>query len=252
MNSAGESILVVDGGPKDGESMPLTEPTVTLGRALDNDVVVPDKGVSRRHAALVWADAGYCVKDLSSTNGTFLNGVRLDKTDHLLKDSDSIRLGEGTFSYVFHSPTAETIQLRLEPATEVKVPVADQIESSEQHQNGAQDDEATRPTHDGDVYEGTVRLNVRSDGNVGLMVGFVQRLGDSEDCRLLRLLGDATDGVEAWVKLWEPTPLREWLADLEGVNEVSPTRDRDLSPDGQDNPLTVRLKASDSELESEE
>ena len=252
MKNSGESILVVEGGPEDGESMPLTEPTVTLGRALDSDVVVPDKGVSRRHAALVWTEVGYSVKDLSSTNGTFLNGVRIDETEHLLKDSDSIRLGEGSFSYVFHSPTAETVQLRLEPATVSGVPVTDRVESSEQHHNGAQGDEPPEPAHDRDVYEGTVRLKVKSDGNVGLMVGFVQRLGDSHDCRLLRLLGDAKGGVEAWVKLREPTSLREWLADLEGVNDVSPTRGRDLSPDGKDTPLTVRLKAEDSEPEFEE
>ena len=106
-------MLVVEGGPNDRDEIPLSKPTTTLGRQAGNDVVVAEPGVSRQHAEIVEAGAGYYLRDLKSTNGTFVNSKRVADDDYLLRDGDSIRLGASTSHYVFRSPSANTLQITL-------------------------------------------------------------------------------------------------------------------------------------------
>ena len=49
--------------------------------------------VSRRHALVMDTPAGFVLRDLNSTNGTFLNGGKLDATERPLKHGDRIRTG---------------------------------------------------------------------------------------------------------------------------------------------------------------
>lgn len=73
--------------------VPLEKGRVTLGRVSSNDVALPwDKKASRLHAVLEHLVAGWCVRDLSSRNGTFLNGERVDR-DRPLAAGDEIRIG---------------------------------------------------------------------------------------------------------------------------------------------------------------
>ena len=259
MTSTGEAILVLEGGPDDGETIPLAGPNVTMGRQLDSVVVVSDKGVSRHHAAIVKCDAGHYLRDLSSTNGTFVNDRRIGKKDHLLKDSDTIRLGASRSSFVYHSPTAETLELTLETAVEVDESPTREVATAEppsqpehavaseeasEPEHAVASKEASQPVHDGEIYEGTVRLTVNSKGTLASLMGFVHRLGENQDCKILRLAGDARkSGVEVWLFLRQPVPLREWLGATESVARVSATRGRDLRPDSSDTPLTVFLDA---------
>jgi pSer/pThr/pTyr-binding forkhead associated (FHA) protein len=69
----------------------------TIGRTADNQVVVPQKDVSRRHAEIAMTSNGYVLKDLKSPNGTFVNGTRI--TEHVLQDGDRITVGETVFIY---------------------------------------------------------------------------------------------------------------------------------------------------------
>ncbi len=73
--------------------VPLERARVTLGRVSSNDVPLPwDKKASRLHAVLEHLAAGWCVRDLSSRNGTFLNGERIDR-DRPLAPGDEILIG---------------------------------------------------------------------------------------------------------------------------------------------------------------
>ena len=73
--------------------VPLEGERVTLGRAASNDVPLPwDSKASRLHAVLEHLAAGWCMRDLSSRNGTFLNGERVDR-DRPLATGDEIRIG---------------------------------------------------------------------------------------------------------------------------------------------------------------
>jgi pSer/pThr/pTyr-binding forkhead associated (FHA) protein len=71
----------------------------TLGRAIDNDIVIADASVSRRHASIVPQNGGFEVRDLASQNGTFVRGQRIDGSCQLVS-GDDVRLGDAPF--VFH------------------------------------------------------------------------------------------------------------------------------------------------------
>ncbi|MCS6802694.1 MAG: FHA domain-containing protein [Chloroflexota bacterium] len=72
--------------------LPVERLPAALGRALDNDIVLDDRSVSRYHAQLRAADGKLVIVDLQSTNGTFVNGRRVTGAARL-KDGDSVRLG---------------------------------------------------------------------------------------------------------------------------------------------------------------
>jgi ABC transport system ATP-binding/permease protein len=65
--------------------------SITIGRADDNDIVIPDVLASRHHATLVPAAAGTEIHD-RSINGTFVNGTRVDD-EQLLHDGDQVTIG---------------------------------------------------------------------------------------------------------------------------------------------------------------
>jgi pSer/pThr/pTyr-binding forkhead associated (FHA) protein len=76
-----------------------TEPLV-IGRSSECDVVVPDGGVSRRHAEVAWRSGRHEITDLRSTNGTNVNGLPL--TPHrprALAHGDEIQIGVHTVGY---------------------------------------------------------------------------------------------------------------------------------------------------------
>jgi hypothetical protein len=70
--------LALSAGPRSGETLPVARPVVTVGRAPGCEVVVDDDSVSDRHARLAYGDGGWTVTDLGSTNGTAVEGKRLE------------------------------------------------------------------------------------------------------------------------------------------------------------------------------
>jgi hypothetical protein len=77
----------------------------TIGRALDNDLVIPSTDVSRHHARLEQVSGGYRIVDLGSTNGTLVNGRRV--TEQVLAPGDILTLGATELSFQM-SDAAET------------------------------------------------------------------------------------------------------------------------------------------------
>jgi hypothetical protein len=74
-----------------GASCYIDIDTASIGRGLDNDVVVEDPRVSRHHARLQRGARGWDLSDLGSTNGTFVNGKRIRHSP--LSPGDVISLG---------------------------------------------------------------------------------------------------------------------------------------------------------------
>ncbi len=70
---------------------------VTLGREADNQVVLKDPSISRKHARLTRVEDGWDLIDLHSGNGTYVNGKRIERA--LVKNNDEIRLGSATFRF---------------------------------------------------------------------------------------------------------------------------------------------------------
>ena len=91
--AGGEAILVVRGGPDDGEIIKLPHAVVSIGRLPFNEIVVNELGVSRRHAAIKGTAAGYYIQDLGSHNSTFINGEQLGEQPRLLLSFNRIEIG---------------------------------------------------------------------------------------------------------------------------------------------------------------
>ncbi len=69
--------LVVTEGALAGTTIGLGEDPVTLGRADDSTLLLPDDYASRRHARLLPGDGAWLVEDLGSTNGTYLGAAKV-------------------------------------------------------------------------------------------------------------------------------------------------------------------------------
>ncbi len=64
-----------------------------IGRLENLEVVLADPSISRRHAEIVPTEQGWVLRDLGSTNGTFLNGLRVGRADRKLRLRDVIQFG---------------------------------------------------------------------------------------------------------------------------------------------------------------
>ena len=95
----GNPCLVVIAGPSLGHQYDLSDAIVDIGRQEECVISVPSSKVSRRHASVQRVLGRYTVTDLGSTNGTFLNGRKLDKAE-VLKDGDKIQVGELVLKYM--------------------------------------------------------------------------------------------------------------------------------------------------------
>src|SRR5215467_4532510 len=92
--------LVVLAGSNVGEMYKVEKDRTVMGRGDKVDIRLVDEGISREHAAVVREDERIFLEDMGSTNGTFCNGVRVQR--QALADGDKILLGSTTilkFSY---------------------------------------------------------------------------------------------------------------------------------------------------------
>ncbi|KUI45178.1 ABC transporter ATP-binding protein [Mycobacterium sp. IS-1590] len=87
-NLATSMLKILRPGSKPADNVPGA---VKIGRATDNDIVVPDVLASRHHATLVPTAAGTEIVDNRSINGTFVNGARVESA--LLRDGDTVTIG---------------------------------------------------------------------------------------------------------------------------------------------------------------
>ena len=83
-----------------GDVYEVTSNPFTIGKSQTCSLVIADKVVSRHHAEVVQYGDKYFIKDLSSTNGTFINGNKLmADTDVELKDGQEIIFANKKFIY---------------------------------------------------------------------------------------------------------------------------------------------------------
>jgi len=77
--------------PSEARAETYRQPRVTIGREINNDIVVPEKEVSRFHCLFEYDKDGWRVVDLESTNGTYLNGIAIRKSP--IKNGDVVVVG---------------------------------------------------------------------------------------------------------------------------------------------------------------
>jgi pSer/pThr/pTyr-binding forkhead associated (FHA) protein len=82
--------------PQPPYALSETDP-ITLGRSSDCDLRLPDADTSRRHARIAYESGRFVVRDLASTNGTLVNGERIEQ--HPLVPGDRIQVGANTVTF---------------------------------------------------------------------------------------------------------------------------------------------------------
>ena len=95
---AGAALVIRSGGGRAGESFPVDQERMSIGRTPDAAVFLDDVTVSRNHALLVQRQDGYYIDDLGSLNGTYVNRRRIES--HRLEDGDEIQIGKYKLSYL--------------------------------------------------------------------------------------------------------------------------------------------------------
>src|SRR5579859_3521031 len=96
-SAEGEDCLVVifTGSQADiGARHVLKSPVTRIGRSRHNDIVIPSDAVSRHHAEIEREGSEIIVRDLGSTNGTFINDGIERTNECRLRRGDQIRIGE--------------------------------------------------------------------------------------------------------------------------------------------------------------
>ncbi len=83
--------LVVERGPRAGMTYLLSDGATTVGRHPDSDIFLDDITVSRQHCRFLVQTTGLSVEDSGSTNGTYVNGARVDRA--VLTPGDEVLVG---------------------------------------------------------------------------------------------------------------------------------------------------------------
>lgn len=92
-------LIVLQGEqPSRGERFMLSSPVVTIGRSPTNELPIQDGYTSSEHARLTAQDGFFYLEDLGSSNGTFVNGQRLNEP-MVLRHGDRIELGDTVFRF---------------------------------------------------------------------------------------------------------------------------------------------------------
>ncbi len=79
-------VLILKNEPR--QDFAIDSDGITIGRGTTNDIMIPVIKVSRQHAKIKAVEDGFLIRDLESTNGTFVNGVKIQ--EKLLEDGDEI------------------------------------------------------------------------------------------------------------------------------------------------------------------
>src|SRR5688572_7380617 len=96
-------------GPEPGREFELIGDVITIGRGTRNEIIIRDNEVSKEHCRLVRVLYDYEIHDLESTNGTFVNGKRIDENGWLLSAGNLVELGFSILlEFIPGEPTGDT------------------------------------------------------------------------------------------------------------------------------------------------
>jgi pSer/pThr/pTyr-binding forkhead associated (FHA) protein len=82
------------------QTIPLGRSEVIIGRESFCPICLPVQNVSRRHAKLRWNGDDCILEDMDSTNGTFVNNIKVSRC--VLRNNDQIRIGQATIVFAQH------------------------------------------------------------------------------------------------------------------------------------------------------
>lgn len=110
----------------------LDRPTITIGRDVDNDIVLDEPEVSRHHMRLTLEESGYTIEDLNTVNGTSINTKHLEKKKRL-KPSDVVAVGDGVSLWYTDDP--DSIIENLNHFDETDIPSLDDTDGAQNTDN---------------------------------------------------------------------------------------------------------------------
>ncbi len=125
--------LQVLSGALAGQSYELKVDTTTVGRVEDNALQIADPSVSSHHCEVLLKDGDVVIRDLNSTNGSFINGEKITET--ILKPGQTLKLGNIELRIDDGSPVPEP---SAKPATPAPAPTPSSTSSNRQQTIGVQ------------------------------------------------------------------------------------------------------------------
>lgn len=96
--AAREACLVVIYGLELGKKFNLHRPEITIGRSSKADVQIDQEAVSRNHCKILNTGTAIMLRDMNSTNGTYVNDEPIE--EHALRDGDYVKIGRCIFKFL--------------------------------------------------------------------------------------------------------------------------------------------------------
>jgi pSer/pThr/pTyr-binding forkhead associated (FHA) protein len=87
------------------KELKIDQDEIIIGRDTGNDIQIDNIAVSREHARIIKGPNYYFIEDMSSKNGTFVNGKKINKK--FLKEDDEITIGKHSLKIVLEENPAE-------------------------------------------------------------------------------------------------------------------------------------------------
>jgi pSer/pThr/pTyr-binding forkhead associated (FHA) protein len=139
----GKAFLMVSAGEAAGTVFPLTHGDLLMGRSPDAAIRINEQAVSHEHARLEMTNGMRCtIRDLESTNGTYVNGQRIVGSV-VLTGGDTIRAGSTIFTFVTRDVNVPAGTLVLKNA-DVQLPMAVRSHPPADHSRPAPDGREVR------------------------------------------------------------------------------------------------------------
>jgi adenylate cyclase len=141
-----------------------------LGRSKENDVVLFDHTVSRKHAQIIRTPEGFLIRDLGSHNGTYVNGART--MQHLLMHNDQVKIGSSTMTFLDEGTK------RPAPREKARTLIQEDVELKEEEVL------KVGPLHEKDT-DRDLLASIKSDGFAGAKVARVgEQVANKETSRI--------------------------------------------------------------------
>jgi pSer/pThr/pTyr-binding forkhead associated (FHA) protein len=99
--------LVIKTGPKKDAEYSITSGRTVIGRGTGSDIIIDDPAVSRMHSAIEFSKNKFVLKDLGSTNGTFMDGNSIKQSD--LVHGSRFQLGAVVIEFALVEKRGESV-----------------------------------------------------------------------------------------------------------------------------------------------
>ena len=115
----------------EGVNIPLEKPIILIGRHQECDIQIPSRKISRRHCCIALISDHLVVRDLGSTNGIRINGIKVLEGN--LQPNDELTIGNMRYQVKWDGDSAQTIPAAAKNAVKAGQPPA-QVRADESYE----------------------------------------------------------------------------------------------------------------------